>query len=143
MSILAEKFGDKVQAVPESLQTTVYVAKEDLIPVLSELRNNEECNFALLADLTGAEYDDRFEAVYHLMRFSDCALIRVKVKLEKDDPSVPSVTGLWKAADCQERETYDLLGIKFEGHPNLKRILCPDDFEGHPLRKDFRLETRA
>lgn len=78
------------------------------------------------------------EVVYHLYSYANRQSLSVKVKTDRESSVVPSVVDLWKGADWNERETYDLLGIHFEGHPNLKRILLPDEWEGHPLRKDYQ-----
>lgn len=116
----------------------IYAGRENIVALLKALKT--EHGYAMLADITSAEYSDRLEMVYHVMSPSNADVVRVKVKLDKNSLKVPTITSLWKAADVQEREIYDLMGITFEGHPNMKRILCPDDFEGHPLRKDFKLE---
>lgn len=118
----------------------IYVKKEQLVDLLKVLK--EEFKYWLLTDITSADYSEYYEVVYHLMN-DTAELLCIKVKIEKadnDEPSVPSVVSIWKAADAQEREIFDLMGITFEGHGNLKRILCPDDFVGHPLRKSFKLD---
>jgi len=143
MDKLQKRFGDMISEVEESIQPAIWVTKENLLRVMEALKEEDEFNFKLLADLTGADYEDHMEVVYHLMNLDNCQLLRVKTKLDKNNPEVDSLSKLWKAAVIQEREAYDLLGIKFAGHPNLKRILCPDDFEGHALRKDFKLNQRA
>lgn len=117
---------------------SVYAPAESIPDVLGELKNRHE--YVMLADLSAVEYEDRFEVVYHLMRLTDAHVIRIKAMLSREDPSLPSVTDLWKAADVQEREAFDLMGIDFKGHPDLRRILCPDGFSGHPLRKSFSLK---
>jgi NADH-quinone oxidoreductase subunit C len=97
----------------------------------------------MLADLCGCdrgpEEDPRFEVNYHLFSTTHYHRLRLKVLLSEDDPNVETVTDLWKTADWHERETYDLLGIVFKGHPDLRRILLPSDFDGHALRKDYPL----
>mgnify|MGYP000220996376 FL=1 len=103
----------------------------------------ESHEFDLLADLTGAdrgpEEDPRFEVNYHLFSTKHYNRLRLKVILSEDDARVESVTSVWKAADWHERETFDMFGVKFEGHPDLRRILMPSDFDGFALRKDFPL----
>ncbi|MBO8167785.1 MAG: NADH-quinone oxidoreductase subunit C [Thermoanaerobacteraceae bacterium] len=136
---LAKKFKDKVEVLEEE-PGTLYVSKDDFLDVMTKLK--EKHGFNYLVDLTAVDYENEIVAVYHLMVLPDCDKVKVKVKLDKEDPRIPSVVSLWAAADVQERETYDLMGVIYEGHPNLKRILCPDDFEGHPLRKDYKLEAR-
>ncbi len=102
-----------------------------------------EHGFDMLADLCGAdrgpEEDPRFEVNYHLFSTTHYDRLRLKVLLSEDDPTVPTVSTLWKTADWHERETYDLVGVKFAGHPDLRRILLPSDFDGHALRKDYPL----
>ena len=139
---MTKKIGeDHIEVVEEAKQSTVYVTNEKLIEFLNLLKEKE--GFGFLADLTAADYEEHFETIYHLMSLEDCSEIRVKVKLSKENPCVTSLVSLWNAADVQEREAYDMFGINFEGHPDLKTILLPDDFEGHPLRKDFKLDTGA
>ncbi|HBT46311.1 MAG TPA: NADH-quinone oxidoreductase subunit C [Peptococcaceae bacterium] len=115
------------------------VPAERLTEVMMYLQ--KEYGFNFLADLTGVDEPgkERLVLVYHLMAVPQGEMVRVKVELQRANPCAPSLVGIWPAAEVQEREAYDLLGITFEGHPDLRRILCPDDFEGHPLRKDFRL----
>lgn len=115
----------------------IYVKRESIIDVLKALK--EEFKFIRLADVTSADYEDRFEVVYHLVN-DELELLAVKVKLEKNDNKIPSIASVWRYANPMEREVYDLMGIVFEGHENLKRILNPEDFEGHPLQKSFKLD---
>jgi NADH-quinone oxidoreductase subunit C len=138
---IIEKHGDAAQIIEDSVEPAVYVEKDNLEEIMSELKNNK--NFKLLADLTAVDYEDYMEVVYHLMNVENCQVIKVKSKIDRDNLQIKSLSNIWKAAVIQEREVYDLMGIKFLGHPNLKRILCPDDFEGHPLRKDFKIEIRG
>lgn len=115
----------------------ISVLKEAIVGLLKALK--EKFGFIMLADITAAEYDDKLEIVYHVMAMDGAQILKIKVNTSKDSPSVPSITPVWKAASVLEREVYDLMGVNFEGHPELKRILCPEDFEGHPLRKNFTL----
>jgi NADH-quinone oxidoreductase subunit C len=116
----------------------IYVKREHVVELIKLLKN--DFNYKMLADITSADYEDRYEVVYHLLN-DKFQLLTVKVKLEKGDSVISSITSIWKAADPQEREIFDLMGIVFEGHGNLKRILCPEDFIGHPLQKSFILNT--
>lgn len=122
-------------------EVTVLVPADSINEVCRHLKTRSA--FDLLADLCGCdrgpEEDPRFEVNYHLFSTSHYGRLRLKVLLGEDDPRVRTVTGLWKTADWHERETFDLLGIKFEGHPDLRRILLPSDFDGHALRKDYPL----
>ncbi|RAV03143.1 NADH-quinone oxidoreductase subunit C [Paenibacillus sp. YN15] len=90
-----------------------------------------------LRSLAGSDLETHLEVIYHLLRLADMQELCIKVKLDRDAPSVASVTGVWRGADWYEREVFDLLGVDFPGHPNLVRIMLPDDWEGHPLRKDY------
>ena len=116
----------------------IYVKKEIIAEVLCFLRNS--CDYIMFAGITAVDYIDYYDMVYILQK-EDASLLTIKVRLEKSEASLPTATTAWKAANVQEREIYDLMGINFEGHDNLKRILCKDDFEGHPLRKDFKLKV--
>ena len=117
---------------------SVYAPSGSIPDVLELLKDQH--GYVMLADLSAVDYEDRFEVVYHVMRLTDAGVIRVKAVLPRDNPSLPSITNLWKAADVQEREAFDLMGIDFQGHPDLRRILCPDGFNGHPLRKSFNVK---
>ena len=122
-------------------EVTVTVPAGSIADVCKFLRNTQD--FDLLADLCGAdrgpEEDPRFEVNYHLFSTKHYNRLRLKVLLPEDSPKVSTVTHIWRTADWHERETYDLLGVKFEGHPDLRRILLPSDFDGHALRKDYPL----
>ena len=108
--------------------------------LLAFLRDYETCRFTRLEDLTAVDYKEYFEMVYHLFSLENMTWIVVKVKLEPAQPVVPSVTSVFHSAEFEEREVYDLMGIDFTGHPDLRRILLADDFVGHPLRKDYKQE---
>ncbi|MGM0578012.1 MAG: NADH-quinone oxidoreductase subunit C [Myxococcota bacterium] len=120
---------------------TVVVKRERLVEICRFLEEDPEMAFNLPVDVCGVDYlgwkEPRFEAVYHLYSLTKRHRIRLKVELEEDDPTVPSVTCVWKGVDWFEREAYDMFGIIFEGHPDLRRILLYEEFEGHPLRKDY------
>ena len=146
--ILRERFGSAVLPEDEFRgDLTVTVARERLHDVLEALRRDPALDFAFLADLTVVDWLvvgrlPRFEVVYHLYSFPNHRRIRVKAPVEEDDCSVPTATDIWKGADWLEREAWDMFGVVFDGHPNLRRILCHEDFEGHPLRKDFPADKR-
>lgn len=132
------KVSFKGQAELSEIRQSIYAKRESIIAVLKALK--EEFKFIWLADVTSADYEDRFEMVYHLVN-DEMMLLAVKVKLEKSDIIMPSIASVWKYAYSMEREVYDLMGIVFEGHENLKRILNPEDFEGHPLQKSFKFDV--
>jgi NADH-quinone oxidoreductase subunit C len=115
---------------------TLTIAREQIEPVARFLK--EELGYRLPACASGVDRIERFEVVYHLMSLETNQFFGLKVKLPKEDPRMPTLTGVWKGVDWHEREIFDLLGVIFDGHPDLRRILLPDDWEGHPLRKDFK-----
>lgn len=122
-------------------EVTVIVPREAIVDVCWVLKTKH--GFDMLADLCGAdrgpEEDPRFEVNYHLLGTKHKNRLRLKVLLSEDAPNVGTVTTVWKTADWHERETYDLVGVIFDNHPDLRRILLPSDFDGHALRKDYPL----
>ena len=108
-----------------------------LLPVCEMLQSNPDMAFDYLADVTGIDWKDRIEVVYQLTAIAENVRIALRVNLDHENPEVDSVTSVWKGANFQEREVYDLMGVVFKGHPDLRRILLPEDWEGHPLRKDY------
>ena len=124
---------------------TAIVPREKLIEVCRFLRDDAELRFDMLVDVTAVDYlgrVPRFEVVYHLYSLPLNHRIRIKAALEESDPSLPSLVPIWAGADWLERETWDLYGIVFEGHPDLRRIYLYEEFQGHPLRKDYPKEKR-
>ena len=135
------------QAVAEVIEfrgeTTVVVPREHLRRAAEFLVNDRALQFTFLSDITAVDkfpIEPRFELNYHLLSLEYRKRIRLKVRIPGDDPQVQSVTPIWPAANWHEREAFDLMGIRFEGHPDLTRILMPDDWEGYPLRKDYPVE---
>jgi NADH-quinone oxidoreductase subunit C len=123
-------------------EITVVVPKERLVEAARFLRDDPEAAFDLLADLTGVHFlgrDYDFEVVYHLHSLAKNHRLRLKVRLREKE-TVPSVVPVWPGANWQEREAFDLVGIRFQGHPDLRRIIMPEDYPDHPLRKDFDVE---
>jgi NADH-quinone oxidoreductase subunit C len=124
--------------------------REEMTIVINRAFLRETCSllkldfgFTFLADVTAVDWypsEPRFEVVYHLLSMQHKERLRLKVKLGGDDAQVESVTGIWPSANFFEREVYDLFGVRFAGHPNLRRIMMPEDWEGHPLRKDYPVE---
>ena len=145
-SLLVEKlqsaFGERiVETTAVRDEITHLVDKTALVKVCEFVKNDSELRMDYLVDVLGVDYPAahrRFEVVYHLYSIPLRHRLRLKVRL-KDGEVVPSVTGVWPAADWPEREAYDMYGIRFEGHPNLKRIYMPPDWEGFPMRKDYPL----
>ncbi|MCA1624925.1 MAG: NADH-quinone oxidoreductase subunit C [Acidobacteria bacterium] len=122
-------------------EVTAIVPRESIVDVCWVLKTKH--GFDMLADLNGAdrgpEEDPRFEVVYHLFSTKHFNRLRLKVLLSEDEPNVPTVETVWKTANWHERETFDMFGVIFDGHPDLRRILLPSDFDGHALRKDYPL----
>ena len=125
--------------VEKSALGDVWVNPNSISEVCEGLRTRPEFSFDLLSSVTAVDYIDHFEVVYHLtsLPMNSSAVLKTRVGLGRTDASVPSVVQIWRGADYQEREIWDLMGIRFEGHPNHKRIMLWEGFPGHPLRKDY------
>lgn len=134
---------DSVESVEEFRDELTFVIKrEALLLVAQILRDDPELRFDSLRDVCGAERflsGDRFEVIYNLFSIQNKFRLRLKVHLPENDSHVPSVSNIWPSANFAERETYDMYGIIFDGHPDMRRIYMPEEFEYHPLRKDFPL----
>jgi NADH-quinone oxidoreductase subunit C len=132
---IEEKFP---RGIIESRPECLVVGKESLLGVAAYLKKTPKFDFDYLSAITAVDYLDYFEVIYLLTSLRRNHSLVVKTRCYgRDNPSLPSVVSLWRSADFQEREIYDLFGISFEGHPNLKRIVLWDGFQGHPLRKDY------
>jgi NADH-quinone oxidoreductase subunit C len=124
-------------------ELTVWIEKGSIREACAVLRDDPACPFNYLADLTAVDWypsEPRFEVVYHLLSIPKKERVRLKARLDGSSPVVESVTSVWPAAHNFEREVFDLFGIRFSGHPHLERILMPENWEGHPLRKDYPVE---
>jgi len=144
VTALQSEHPDWVTEFTEALgEVTAVVPRAYIVEVCSLLKTPAAGEFNFLADLCGVdrgvEEEPRFEVNYHLFSTIRYHRLRLKVLLSENDVHVPTVTGVWRTANWHERETYDLVGIIFDGHPDLRRILLPDDWQGHALRKDFPL----
>ena len=141
-----EKFGSALLSVHEHHgDETIQVGAENLFEVLKFAKENSATQFDLLVDVCGVDYlgqTPRFEVVYHLYSIPKNHRLRIKVRVPEENCRVPSCVSLWKSADWFERETWDMVGIIFEGHTALKRLLLFEGFEGHPLRKDYPIAKR-
>ncbi len=145
--VLSDLQRDHANAISEIVEAygefTVIVPRQHIVDVCSYLKGSAVARFDFLADLCGVdrgvEEEPRFEVNYHLFSTTKHHRLRLKVVLNDDDVHVPTVTGVWRTANWHERETFDLFGVVFDGHPDLRRILLPDDWQGHALRKDFPL----
>lgn len=142
-----ERFADQVLGVYEHAgQRYAHVRRDRVVDILRMLR--DECGFDCLMDLTALDYlnqgmPERFCVVYNLYSFKDNTRTRIKAFVPESDPAIESAAGLWKSAPWAEREVYDLMGIRFRNHPDLKRLMLPETYEGHPLRKDYPLTGRG
>ncbi len=143
VKIIKEKYGVSIlDSFVFRDEATHIIKKDSLIEICRFLKNNSELQFNFLTDIVAVDYfpmKPRFEIIYHLYSIPQKHRLRLKVKAE-DGETIPSVTSIWKTADWAEREAYDMFGIIFEGHPNLKRIYMPADWDGFPLRKDYPLK---
>jgi len=128
-------------SLTETVRLTLSVAPADIVRVLTFLRDDPDCRFSILIDICGVDYPGRqrrFDVVYHLLSIAKNARIRVKLQTDETSP-VPSAVSVYPAANWFEREAYDMYGILFSDHPDLRRLLTDYGFSGHPLRKDFPL----
>lgn len=142
--LLREDFpGAVVETVLFQDEITITVDREAIVSICRFLKEEPELRYEFLADLCGVDWwgkrEPRFEVVYNLYSISRADRIRVKIRVP-EEVEVPSVTEIWPNADWHEREVFDLFGLRFSGHPDLRRILMPEDWDGHPLRKDYPVE---
>jgi NADH-quinone oxidoreductase subunit C len=124
-------------------EMTIYIDRASLHEACAILRDDAECAFNFLSDVTCVDWypaEPRFEVIYHLLSISKKERVRLKVRLDSASPAVESLTPLWPGANYFEREVFDLFGIRFTGHPYLRRLLMPEDWDGHPLRRDYPVE---
>jgi len=139
---LKGKFGNLVlDTVEHRGETSIRVERAEIVAVCTFLR--DDCSYNFLSDLCGVDYlgrTPRFEVVYNMYNLTNKTRLRVKVDVDGHDPRVDTVSGVWSTANWHERECWDLLGIAFNNHPDLRRILMPVDWQGHPLRKDYPLQ---
>jgi NADH-quinone oxidoreductase subunit C len=124
-------------------ELTVWIDKSLIREACAILRDSTDCPFDYLCDVTAVDWfpsQPRFEVVYHLLSLAKKERVRLKARLDNESPVLESVTSVWPSANYFEREVFDLFGIRFTGHPRLERLLMPDNWEGHPLRKDYPVE---
>ena len=148
-AVFREKFPDYFHEItdgPDML--TIHIRGEAVLEVLRMLKNEPRFAYNFLVDVTAVDHLEmgghaRFCVVYHLLNQHEQRRIRVRAWVHEERPELPSVESLWRTADWQEREVYDLFGLRFTGHPDLRRILNPDYFEYHPLRKDYPYQGRG
>jgi NADH-quinone oxidoreductase subunit C len=144
---IQERFPDAFREAKEFRgEQTVVVKRDAIVEIARFLHDEPGLEFNHLSDLTSVDYpdrDERFEVVYHLNSINLKKRLRIKATVPEGDCQVDSVYPVWHAADFLEREVYDLMGIRFRGHPDLRRIFLPEDFEGHPLRKEYPMEGKG
>jgi NADH-quinone oxidoreductase subunit C len=140
IDLIKSKFPEAIQQVIEFRgETTLVIAPEALIDVALFLRDDPALKFDLLSDVSAVDYfpeHPRFAVNYHVYSMENNRSLRLKVQLDGETPHVASVTSVWPGANWHEREVWDLMGVRFDGHPDLRRIMLPEDYLGHPLRKD-------
>jgi NADH-quinone oxidoreductase subunit C len=142
---LAAKFGDRAGAlVPAKMDAFAVVQAADLVAICETLKTDPNLSMDCLMNLGAVDYPkkNQIEVVYHLFSYQRRHAFVLKVQLDRAAPEVDSLEPVWKAADWLEREQFDLMGVVFKGHPDLRRIMMPDDWIGHPLRKDYKEETQ-
>jgi NADH-quinone oxidoreductase subunit C len=141
-SLVRTKFADTIEEITEAIgEVTIIAKREGLVQLMTYLRDEPSLRFNYLSDIGGVDLGEfaspRFAVAYQLYSLEHNHRLRVKVFLPEDDATVPTLWNIWKASNWLEREIFDMFGVNFEGHPDLRRILMPADYEGHPLRKDF------
>jgi NADH-quinone oxidoreductase subunit C len=137
-SEVAKKIGEQLPGAVVEYNTAVLVKSESIFEVCRFLNQTAGLDFDYLVNLTGVDYLNYLEVVYHLVSMKHNHSLVLKTRCyDREQPTVPSVTPIWEGANLQEREVYDLLGIRFEGHPDMKRIFLWEGFQGHPLRRDY------
>ncbi len=147
-TLLKQEFPDDVTDFHAHRDDETVVIKRDALEAVCRfLRDDTRCSFEIMMDLTAVDRLEmneapRFEMVYHFKSLTHARRLRLKVRLTEDDCKIASIHHLWKAVDWYERECFDMFGIVFEGHPDLRRILMYDEFEGHPLRKDYPIDKQ-
>ena len=147
-TLLKQEFPDNVTDFHAHRDDETVVIKRDALEAVCRfLRDDTRCSFEIMMDLTAVDRLEmnetpRFEMVYHFKSLTHARRLRLKVRLTEDDCKIASIHHLWKAVDWYERECFDMFGIVFEGHPDLRRILMYDEFEGHPLRKDYPIDKQ-
>ena len=136
----------QIERVPSiDLQATIYISRDEVPALARVLRDRPELAFNFLAELTAVDFwpkEPRYEVVYVLVSIANRLRLRMKVRMAADDPHVATVSGVWPADNWLEREVWDLFGIAFDGHPDPRRLLMPEDWQGFPLRKDYPVQIR-
>jgi NADH-quinone oxidoreductase subunit C len=143
--LLKQRFKEKILSVKTDLGDVVIQVEKDIVKEVLQFLKEKPLDYSMLLDLTCVDYMGkkfRFEMVYHVFSLSKNHRLRIKCRVPNEDPEIDSVSGLWKNANWLEREVYDMFGIRFKDHPDLRRLFMYDGFEGYPLRKDYPLRKR-
>lgn len=145
VSLIRNKFAETVQEIIEAVgEVTIVAKREGLVELMTFLRDEPSLRFNYLSDIGGLDLGEfaapRFAVVYQLYSLAHNHRLRVKVFVEEDDAHAPTMWKVWKASNWLEREVFDMFGVTFDEHPDLRRILMPADYEGYPLRKDFPIK---
>jgi NADH-quinone oxidoreductase subunit C len=142
-ALLKEKFGDHViESKPETICPASLVDPAAILEISRFMHSDDRLEMDHLELLGGVDYKDRIEVVYVMTSLKHGHRYILKCRLPRENPTIGTVESVWAAANWHEREAYDMFGIVFEGHSDLRRILCPDDWDGYPLRKDYKFPTR-
>lgn len=142
-ALISEKFGDRIiESQVEVMSPWSVVEPSAILEICQYLRSDDRLQMDHLELLGGVDFKDRMEVVYVMYSMQHRHRYTLKCRLEREAPRIQTVESIWPVANWHERETFDMFGIVFEGHSDLRRILCPDDWEGHPLRKDYKFPTR-
>lgn len=138
--LLKKNFNDSIIDIvsAEAGEQFITVNPAKILDIALYLRDSEKLDFDYLTLLSGMDLGDKLAVIYHLYSMNKKHTVTIKTMIDRENPSIHTVERVWRAADWHERETYDMYGVKFEGHHNLIRILCPYDWEGYPLRKDYK-----
>lgn len=145
ISLIKENFKEAILSVDEeAIQPSITIDKKDILSICQLLHSNDKLYFDHLSCLSGMDYGEGNDlgVVYHLYSIPYDLNLVIKVKLNRSEPNIDSITSIWKGANWHEREAYDMFGIQFNNHPELRRILMPADWEGHPLRKDYKEQEK-
>ena len=137
---LKGEFGDQVGDLVDGLDPSIHVKAEAIAAIARLMSDADDLKFESLMCLSGVDFPDHLTVVYHLFSTAHRHKIVLKAEVGREDPHVPTVEHIWRVANWHERETYDMYGIVFDGHSDLRRILCPEDWEGFPLRKDYEVQ---
>ena len=144
---LTEKFQNIIQETKTSYgELTLLIKKEEMVSLCRFLHDDPEMSFDHITDICTLDFpedEERFEMVYMFYSISKKHRIRIKARISEEECTIDSISSIWKGANFMEREVYDMMGIRFNHHPDLRRIMMPEDFEGYPLRKDFPTEGKG